>query len=267
MAIAIRKALLVLLPFCAAGFAGGLLIGRANSIDYGNPATAVMYLAANGRWQHVDAEHGRLALIAEDRIYSYLTGSTEVTVSYASVVDIALHGPPRIGYTRDVGNLAAIALGGAPGAGFLVTLLKQTDEGAERFTSGNQRLLVVIASAVTLGSGMLGYHFGHNTKPDYQNEVFKKTLQEVHLWTQFEREWRTAYDTEVKNQAASRVARRAKPEDTESRPCTDNPIFGHLCPPASSTTAYVEKRDPALEQVFRVHPEILEQVSSDPLLR
>jgi hypothetical protein len=233
-----------------------VLWGRFTSVDYGKQGTALNFLALYGKWHRVDAKHGRLTLRAGHRVYGYQTGDSQVSVSYASALDIASTPAPRVDYVNDLDKLAAIAAGTVPSAGILMTLAKAASSAEGKLVGRGRTLWFVIISAATLGSGALGYHLGHRVTPDYDSEVFTRTLQDVRIWTSIERSWRDAYDEAVKDEVARRAAVRALVRDWFTR----NIIL-------EKELQRIVVNDPHLLKVFRLHPEIEDQIASDPALR
>lgn len=123
------------------------------------------------QWQHVDPSHGRLTLRARDRVYSYQSGDTQVSLKYVSALDLASGPAPKVDYAHDLDKLVALSVG-APSAGVLTSLVTTAAlEDSELLRS--QRTLYVLVGA-SLGAAALGYHLVHRTLPGYDDEVFRK---------------------------------------------------------------------------------------------
>jgi hypothetical protein len=213
------------------------------SIDYSKPATAVNFVALYANWKHIDSTHGSLTLRAGNRIYSFTTGDSKVSKKYLSAAELAESQPPRLNFEQDMDKLTSLIVGGAPSAGITAALLKMSQPTtALGIVEQEHERLLIIASVTRLGGAVAGYYFGHRTKPDYDNDVFQKTLADTTLWDTIEKDWRDAYSQEIKlKQEYYRTG--------------NGPLI--------EAELLVPKEKSGLQRIFELHPEIQTQADSD----
>ena len=186
------KKLGVFLPVLSAVIILGFCLGRRNSINWGNPDTAHIFLARYAKWRPLGAVRGKLTLRVGAQIFSYSTGDPQVTVNYLPPSEIANYKMPKVDMDKDFGQFVGLAIAPPAEAGVLGAIVR----GADEIKAGQEALKspeAIVVGVVTLGTFTLGYYLGHKTLPDYANPVFQQTLHDIDVWASYERDFRQKY--------------------------------------------------------------------------
>jgi hypothetical protein len=186
--------LYVVISVLSAAMVAGYIVGRSTRWEYDNADTAHLYILMYSHWERLSTRpvRGRLSLKAGTQTFSYSTGDQKVTVGALAMQEAALLPVPREGMEKDFEKTVALVGTPAAGAGILGTLIAQSE--SKSLSRGDAAILI----AASLGTGAIGYYFGHHAEPRYDAPRFQQALKEdITIWQEYESTLRRCYDMEV----------------------------------------------------------------------
>ncbi len=253
-----------ILSLLASGSIVGYIAGNHFSPDATKPETARHFLLLYGTWKRIDADHGRITLPAGSRVYQYTTGDAAVTVTQLPPSEMIHKKAPQRDMNQDFEKLAGLTVAQTGSASLLSTIMEgAAGTGTLASFSKGEKAGILLATGGSIG---LGFWIGYHPQPDVSEPRFEETLtSEVATWKTDEAGWREEYDKVVAQRVAELERRRSLLGSSPAEAVFLLPIDSGPCAAAGLSGINLASRM-AQGPLRSVHPEICDQVGSDPLV-